>query len=457
MKTGLNPVNQLINRVFYGWWMLAAIFVLLALTGGSYFFGFSVFFNAILEEFEWDRAATALAFSIASLEGGLESLVLGPLIDKYGPRKIMMVGVLLLGTGFFALSMINSMFTFYLVYMLFLGLGSNSANGVAPLAAVANWFIKRRTIAFGFLSAGYSVGGGVMVPLLGLLVEAFGWRASAVILCAITFLAGIPLVMTVRHKPEQYGYNPDGMSHEDAKELQGDRDAEDIHGVPEPRKNTFEPERDFTLKQALKTRSFWMLALSFAFRNLSLSSVIAHLVPLLVSRGFSAQTAANVLGLTAMMGTPGRLIFGFLGDMLPKRVLLVTAFGLQAIGLWLLMTASTLPQVYVFAAFMGMSWGSVPILFSLRAEYFGRTNFASVSGFMQAVNTPASFAGPVFAGLVFDRTQSYDIAFMVFMAACLVSMGLASLAAPPKAPSMPASDEPGEKIEGMELGKEAVP
>lgn len=453
MKSVVSSLSKLTGRVFYGWWMLAAVFVLLALSGGSYFFGFSVFFNAILEEFGWDRATTALAFSIASLEGGLESLIIGPLVDKYGPRKIILVGIVLLGIGFFALSRINSIFTFYLVYMLLLGLGSNSANGVAPLAAIANWFIKRRTIAFGFLSAGYSVGGGVMVPLLGLLVESFGWRAAAVILCAIMFLAGIPLAMTVRHKPEQYGYNPDGMSDEDAKELQGDRDTGDIHGAPAPRRNAFEPERDFTLKQALKTKAFWMLSLSFAFRNLSLSSVIAHLVPLLVSRGFHAQTAANVLGLTAMMGTPGRLIFGFLGDMLPKRALLITCFGLQAVGLWLLMTASTLPQVYVFAAFMGMSWGSVPILFSLRAEYFGRTSFASISGFMQAVNTPASFAGPVFAGIVFDRTQSYDIAFLVFMAACLVSMGLASLAGPPKPPEIGTT---AGRMDKVDLSKEVA-
>lgn len=439
-------------KIFYGWWMLAATFTLLGIAGGSYFFGFSVFFNAILEDFGWDRATTALAFSIASMEGGIEGMLIGPLIDRYGPRRIMLVGVVMLGVGFFILSRINSIFGFYLVYMLLLGLGANAANGIAPLAAVANWFIKRRTISFGLLSAGWSVGGGIMVPLLGVMVQAWGWRVSAAILSATIFLVGIPLVMTVRHRPEDYGYYPDDMTKEEAEDLQADRNVDyaSLEGVS-TRRNTLEPERDFTTKQAIKTRAFWALSLAFAFRNLSQSAVIAHLVPLMVSRGFHAQTAANSLGLVAFMGTPGRLIFGFLGDILPKRALLVIAFLFQAIGLWLLMTATSLPQVYAFTFFMGMSWGSVPILFSLRAEYFGRSAFASISGFMQAIVSPASLVGPYFAGLVYDRTQNYNLAFIVFIGACLLAVVFAMFARRPAQPAVL-----GRAVKDVPVGKEVV-
>lgn len=177
-----------------------------------------------------------------------------------------------------------------------------------------------------------------------------------------------------------------------------------------------------------------MLALAFGFRNISLSAVIAHQVALLTSRGFDAQTAANVLGLLAITGLPGRLIFGFVGDMLPKRALLIGAFLLQATGLVLLTTATSLFQIYLYTIVMGLSWGSVPILFSLRVEYFGRTAFASISGFMQAVVTPFGVSGPFFAGLVFDITGSYTPAFVVFIVACFLAMVFAALAGPPKVP-----------------------
>lgn len=402
-----------LGSVFYGWWVVAACFALSAYVGGVYFFGFSVFFDPLQSEFGWSRAATALAFSFASIETAFAGPVLGPLVDRFGGRRVMLFGVVAVGLGFVNLGLIDSLAAFYLAYFL-LAIGASSVNGVAPMAVVARWFQRRRTVALGMLTSGFSVGGGIMVPLLGLLIANLDWRPTTKLVALGMWALGFPLLLVVRNRPEPYGYGPDGDPLLDPIAIDTNL-GETVSSQP-----SRPVETSFSLKGALTSTTWWLLSLAFAVRAISLSSVVAHLVPLLTDRGFDHQAASNLVGVVAFMGMPGRLLFGFLGDLYSKRALLVLTFSLQAIALAILMFATDILHVYIFALIFGLAWGTVPLFFGILAEYFGPASFASIVGFSQAVQQIGTATGPVFAGWVFDSTGSYNLALAIYIA----TMGL---------------------------------
>ena len=190
-----------------------------------------------------------------------------------------------------------------------------------------------------------------MVPIIAWLVADYGWRSAAFILGMGMAVVGLPMAVLVRHRPEQYGYVPDGQSGPPAKAAGTDSEA----GA---RANTPIEEVDFTIWEALKTRAFWILSLAFGFRTLAISATVIHQIPLLTDRGFSEGTAAGVLALMSLMSVPGRLIFGFLGDYLDKRRLVFIAYILQGIGLVVLLNASSLAHLYLFTIVFGLGWGA---------------------------------------------------------------------------------------------------
>lgn len=425
-----NRGNQLI---FYGWWIVAAAFILLGYIGGVFFFGFSIFFQAMVTEFGWSRAATALAFSLATLERGIADPIIGLLVDRHGTRLLMLVGVALAVISFAVFSQVNSLATFYAVYLI-MALGAAGAGGLAPQAAVANWFVRKRGIAFGLLTSGFSVGGAVMLPLLGWMVGSYGWRAAAAAAALLLCVLGVPLSLVVRHRPEPYGYLPDGDPWREDSPPMSHHSTADASPATSRTQPSASPRANFTVWQALRTRTWWLLALVFTLRNLALSAVVAHQVPLLVDRGFDPQTAANLFSILAVMGVPGRLAFGFLGDFFTKRYLLTVALLLQVVGLMVLVTAASPTQVYIFDILFGLSWGAVPVFFAIRADYFGEKAFAAIGGFFSAAMTTGSATGPVFAGWVFDITASYEMAILIFALATAVAAVAALFATPPQPP-----------------------
>lgn len=412
------------TRVFYGWWILIAGLLIQTYGSGSYQYGFGVYFKPISEEYGWTRAETAGAFSLDSMEGALGGPVIGPLIDKFGPRKMLVVGTVVLSGGMVLLSTINSLLTFYLVYVL-IAIGFNTGFHWASQTAVANWFVRKRTIALGLLSAAQGLGGAIMAPTLAWLIEQQGWRTSLVLVGLSMFLFCMPLTFLIRHRPEKYGLLPDGDTPLVVEE--------NASGIVSKATNNSE-EKYFTLWEALRTRVWWQLALGFGLRGVGVGAVIVHQVPLLTDRGFDPQMAANSLGLLAFMSIPGRIIFGFLGDLFPKRYLLSLNYILQAVGLVLLMRATTMPEVFIFTLLYGLGWGSAPLMMSIRGEYFGRRYFATISGTNQALVMIGHLAGPILAGWIFDVTRSYQLAFTIFAATLVTGAVIHLFNTPPKPP-----------------------
>ena len=230
-------------------------------------YSFTAFFNPLVQEFKWSYAATSFAASFRSLESGIAAPVVGFLTDKFGPRKLILIGSAWAGIGCMLLSRINSLWSFYATFI-FLSIGSSMMFPVPGWTAVINWFSRKRGTALGIVMA--AIGAcGILIPLVNWLITQYGWRTSFVIAGVGMWVIGIPLSLVVRHHPEQYGYLPDGREYPE-------KEAETEVGQRHPRLDR--EGSGFSVRQATKTRAFWMLALAATASSAAFHAVIVHVM-----------------------------------------------------------------------------------------------------------------------------------------------------------------------------------
>jgi MFS family permease len=282
------------------------------------------------------------------------------------------------------------------------------------------------------------------VILLGWAVSTYGWRTAAFLSGVGILIIVIPLAFVLRHKPEQYGQLPDGdhVGLQDAGPF-----GTGIIGVEAGPTASVEqrlratrtewPEYDFSVRETLRTFAFWMLVLGTGARSVAMTSIVLHEVNYLTQvRDIPLVQASLALGMMVTVSIVGRFGFGWLGDYVDKRYLMITTFLLQAVGIYLLTNATTMPQVWLFVVVYGIAYGGgIPIFMAMIGEYFGRMNFATIRGFMQLFHIPTTVFGPVFAGLVYDATGSYEIAFTSFIIALVVGAAFLVLARRPLPPT----------------------
>ena len=406
------------RRIFYGWWTVAAGIVLGSLAAGVYTHGFTAFVLPLTEEFGVGTGTIGLAFALAGLFEAFVGPVQGILIDRYGPRRISLFGITLLSIGFILISTAQSIVVFMVFFVVVLSPGMSMGFFHTPSAAVSNWFVRRRGVALALTMVGFGLGG-VLVPLVQLLIDAFGWRTAAVALAFIILGIGYPAAMVLRHRPESYGQYPDG-SLEPPKTLEEG-------GL------TTGTEINFRVKEALQTRSFWLLSASFSLRMIVVASLSVHFIPIMEDKGFSPATGAALLSLFAAVTIPTRLILVFFIDRMPKNTLAGGMLGLQALSMVVLAWSTELWQIYVFLILYAIAWGGsgANLITAIRGEYFGRRYFATIGGSMSFVMIVGTAGGPTFTGFSFDWTDSYDIAFYTFIAASVLSSALMFLAKRP--------------------------
>ena len=401
------------KKIFYGWWVVLAAAGMSWYGAGVWFYGFSVIFKAILSEFGWSRAVTAGAFSLARLEGGLEGPFVGWFIDRVGPRKMAIFGAVVVGIGYLLLSRMTELWMLYVLFGVVIALGFNAGFSHAGTAAVANWFIRKRGRALGLYTLGAGVGGATLVPLLGWLISQYGWRTTVVLAGLGVWVIVIPLSLLLRHKPEQYGYLPDGEPPPKIPPQKTGLAANAASAETEVKDDV--GEVNFTWREALGTSTFWLLLLAIGVRSMAMTSVVLHEVAYLTDIGISEMAAATALGLMVALSIPGRILFGWLGDRFDKRYVLMATFLLQAIGVYILANVETIEQVYIFLVVFGVGYGGgIPVYVAMRAEYFGRKAFATIQGIMQMFLIIPTVIGPIFAGYVYDVNGSYYQAFMLF-------------------------------------------
>lgn len=406
------------RRVFYGWWVIGACAAISALGGAAYTWGFSAFFLPLSTELGLSRAATSLAFSAARLEGGLEGPVVGWMVDRFGPRRIILLGVWITGLGFILLFTVHSFWGFFLVFTLLIGFGHGIGFGHPVMAAANSWFIRRKATAMGLVSAGHGVGG-VMVPLVSLAIYQLGWRTAGIIIGIALWVLIFPLTRLVHRSPEAMGLLPDGDSAQTnaTERLNGNR----IGYV------------DFTVKQAMRTRHFWMLVGGLSLFFAVNSAVVVHFIPLAVDRGMSPAAAAGAMAFMAVATTPMRLVAGMLADRFAKNRMLALAALNGVLALVLLLFARQGWQLYSAVVIWAITYGMGHIHWSLLGDHFGRSHFATIRGMVDLLRVGVVMVAPVYMGWIYDVKGSYNIALYTLMAAYGVASLFYLMARVPKA------------------------
>ncbi len=403
------------KKVFYGWWIIAAGGALNALAGGTYWNGFSIYFLPVTRDLGLSRAATSLAYGLARLEGGIEGPVAGYLVDRLGPRTMIVIGGALAGLGFILLATTHSFATFLLVYIGVLSMGMNAGFNHGVMAAVNQWFIRRKGMAMSIVSMGQSIGGAAITPAVAIIVLSLGWRSAAVI-SGLTILAMVgPLSLVVRRSPESMGLLPDG----DRVPAIARRS---LAGAGSVRFGRHITTVDFTPKEAFKTPTFWLLALGMGLRIAAHSGVFVHLVPLMVWKGQTEAVGAFVVVFVSLISLPLRIFLGWIGDKWAKQKVVGITMGLSAASLvMLLLSGGALWQLLVFAALFAFAEGVTGLAWSLVGDFFGRSSFATLRGGITMVHSFLSMGVPVFVGWVYDTTGSYYNALIPIIVVYLVA------------------------------------
>ena len=422
------------GKIFYGWWIVFTSALLSFFSGGTFLYGFTTFFNPIRNAFGWTAAVTSIAFVLQRLETGIMGPIAGILVDRLGPRKLMIFGWTMIGFGYLTMSRVQSLWSFYATFMI-IATGSSFGVYLVVNTTIAQWFTRLRSRALTVVFIGYGACG-VIAPFLAMSINRYGWRNSLVIVGVIMWIIGIPLSLVMRHKPHQYGLLPDGDKKEAARDS-GNFDTPPLSVLPPV---------EFTAREALKTRSFWVLSVAGFFQSIIFGTVMVHVVPYLESVSFPSTAAALVVTGITLLSLIGRIGFGLLGDFFPKRYLIALAVFMQAVGVfifafiefdrsWLLLLF-----LLIFAPGYG---GPMPLRPGLQADYFGTKSYGTIMGLMSAVGMPAGLASPVLAGWVFDVTGSYRLAWQIISLLTLPAAILMLFATPPQPKKVEINQEHG--------------
>ena len=411
-------------RLFYGWYIAGAGFITQFMLGVLMFHSFGTYVALMQADFGWSRTTFSIAFAAQRVESGVLGPIQGWVIDTYGPRNVMIVGMVMFSAGFFALSQVNSLWTFYVAFLL-IAIGASLGSFLSVVVALVNWFRKSRARALGLLSLGFAVGGLTATPM-ALLIEGIGWRSAAFGSAVVVLLVGLPLALVVRHRPEPYGLLPDGA--DSTSSLAGDPDEEG--------------EWSMTAREALRCSSFWFLSFGQASALLVIGALMVHLVIYIhEDLGYGLGLAAFAITIQTFGQIAGQLTGAYLGDRWPKRPLIIVAVFGHSLAMLLLALASGLPMIYLAVAINGAAWGARgPLLMAIRADYFGPRRFGTIMGFSSLIIMLGMIIGPMFAGIMYDQTGSYRTGFLVLSVVAALGSVLFVFAHPPEGHELRAAE-----------------
>jgi MFS family permease len=327
-----------------------------------------------------------------------------------GPRRIIIAGGIITAAGLFLLSRSTSLATFYGAFAL-IAIGMSGTTQTVLMTAVANWFRLRMGLATGIAMSGFGLSG-LVVPLIVKLIDIFDWRITIVILAAGLLAVVIPLSLVFRHRPEQYGYQPDGLKRTPSPLPNNPKMAQGVLSVSKA-------------ALVLKTTTFWRIALAFLIHVMLVSSVTTHVMPYLSSAGMERTRSGLVAMALPMMSIGGRMGFGWIADKFDRRRAAAIAFGLVTIGLacFGFAPAAGLWLMIPFLLFFGIGYGgSTGIRPSIVSEFFGRANFGSIFGFIIGINALGGIFGPFLAGWVYDTWGSYEGIWLAYCGLAIAAL-----------------------------------
>jgi MFS transporter, OFA family, oxalate/formate antiporter len=405
-------------RIFYGWLVVAAAFAVTFVGFGSAY-TFSAFIGPLQKDFVASRAAVSLVFSLAGFLYFGFGIVSGPLADRWGSRRLAVIGMLLTGIGLASASAARNLTEVYAAYGLGVGLGVGCSY-VPAVGAVQRWFAKRRGFASGLAVSGIGVGTLIMPPLASVLIAARGWREAYLVLGGLTAFVGVGMALMIENDPSDRGLGPDGDPPPSGGEPRG------LAGA--------------SLGEAMRSRRFINLYVACLICSFGVFVPFVHLAPYAVDHGIRQSVAVLLLGAIGVGSTAGRFLLGGLADRMGRRVALVMMFVGMALALavWALSTDAW--SLAAFAIAYGVFYGGwVAVLPAVVMDYFGGRNVSGTIGVLYTSVAFGTLIGPSAAGLAFDVTQSYTVPILASVCANIIAALIVASTPKTTDPSLDAS------------------
>jgi MFS family permease len=392
---------------------------------------FSVFFVALIDHFHWSRAETASAQSIAMVVYMIMAPIIGTLVDRIGPRKVILPGIVLTGFGFLLCTQIKTLLQFYLFFGIIVGIGVTCLS-IAPFTVIlAHWFERKRGTANGLAGVGIGLGIFILVPLIQYLISIRGWQFAFFTFSLLIF--SIPLTLNaifLKHKPQEMGLLPDGdlLNHLSESDHQKTQSAK--------RLNPSLIQKDQELKKIFRTAQFWYVICFPSFTTFGVYIIMVHHIKYLVDLNVDKIWAASLFAIMGALSAGFRFFWGWFSDRGGREVTFTLGsicFSLGILSLLLFQYIPSLALLYLFALFFGAGWGvTAPMFMSITGDLYKGKNYGLIYGMVEGAIGLGSALGAWVAGVIFDQTHNYLSAFVLAILLNLISVLLVWLAAPRK-------------------------
>ncbi len=384
--------------MYYGWWVVGAASGIQFANAATAIGILTVFVIPMSHEFGWTRTEMAGATSLGAVLGAILAPFSGRLVDRMGARMILVGGGCVVILGCLYLSAAQTLWGFYAAFTA-IRIADQGLIQIGASVTAGKWFLRYRGRATGLVTFGGSVGIITMAPLVQLIIGYWGWRPAWAVLAGMMFCAGvIPSALVIRRQPEDLDLVIDGQ-------------AEPAHAGDGT--DAFRDEEPVPLGAVIRTTAFWLILGSLFLVSTSTSGIGLHLVPHLTQQGLSPGAAVAAVSVMSVSGALAALACGVVAERVPAKLLLSGAYLLGAASMWVLMRADTLPETYLFAVLQGSVGSGVNTLAPIMwASYYGRRTLGSIFGISRAAQVVGFAVGPLGSAVAFDRTGTYEGAFL---------------------------------------------
>ena len=443
INTSTNSLGQglgrfFFGRFFYGWWVLVLISVMAAMNNAFFDKGPALFLIPVGASLGLNRATTSLVFSLGRSEGAVAGPFVGYLVDRLGAKRIMVIGTILAGIGFIIFSFAQNVWVFAFAYLGFVAFGATMAFQDSATALVVTWFSRYRVRAMSVREASGNLGSTLLIPLMTLIIAIYDWRVAALMGAGAYLLVILPLMPFLKESPESMGLLPDGAKEADvkaARETPGASSPSASSPADLQRLRSYYGGAEFTVREALRTSSYWYLLMGTVLRQVSRVGIDLHYVAILEWKDFDTSIAALFFTLRLAMNVPSKLIVGYFGDRVPAQIILGGGMVLYTLGLVLLLSSDGLMILAVSAVIMGMSEGITPVNWGVIGNYFGRNHYATLRGIINMSYSWALLSVPFATGWWFDQHTNYDLPLVLSLVAAAASAVVYAMLRQPKLPA----------------------
>ncbi len=412
------------GKIFYGWYILAVGMAGSILGAGTSQLFMSTMLKPLTEEFGWSRTAVTGAVTTGTIVAGLVSLPFGKLVDRYGTRWLTSLGAFVTAGMYFLMTKFVVLWQFYIVFVIARIISMGAVTNIAPRTAAVNWFRRYRGRALGLLSMATPLGASLLAMIALFIMQKHGWR-TVFLTFALTmlFLQAFPAALILRRRPEDMGLVPDGSP--------------GVNVIPTSSlKRGAQDEFNWTLSEAIRTPTMWILIAAVIVGLIVNTGIGFHLVAYYTDIGIAPSIAVGALSLYAFTGALGNIVWGFLSEKLSERFLASAVMVLTAITVLYLQSVRTITEAFIFAAIFGLtSRGEGTLVNIILAQYYGRSSFGTINGFVMPFHNLGLGFGPLISSVSFDLTGSYQGLFVTFIGASMVAAILFWLAKKPTPPA----------------------